>query len=140
VVRALIATAAVGLLATAGCGGSGTDNASRGESVLVGDWTGRLHQEGIPPFGMAATIASPTGSAGNEVHYTGIDCSGTWSSLGSSGSTHRFREVIDRGESAKCKGVGVVTLTTTFSRDRLSYEFRGGGVTSRGMLRRLTSP
>jgi hypothetical protein len=139
-VRALIAAiAAAALLAMAGCGGSGTEGTSTsasGAGVLPGQWKGRLHQQGLEPFTVTATIASPTGSAGNEVHYTGIDCSGRWSFLGSRGSEHRFREVIDRGRGGKCKGVGTVTLTTTAAADRLGYEFRGGGVTSRGTLRR----
>jgi hypothetical protein len=143
-VRALIAaTAAAVLIGIAGCGASGTEDASTSAGradVLAGQWRGRLHQQGLEPFTVTATIASPSGSAGNEVHYTGIDCSGRWSFLGSRGSDHRFREVIDRGRGGKCKGVGTVSLTTTTSPDRLDYEFRGGGVTSRGTLRRTAGP
>jgi hypothetical protein len=110
--------------------------AAGGNGVLAGDWSGRLHQGGLAPFRVRATIASPTGSSGNEVHYTGIDCSGRWIYLGASGSAHRFREVIDRGKGGKCKGVGVVTLTTGSSPGEIGYEFRGGGVVSRGILHR----
>jgi len=139
-VRALIAAiASAGLLAVAGCGGSddkGTSTSPARADILAGKWEGQLHQEGLAPFTVTATIVSPTGSAGNEVHYTGIECSGRWSYLGSHGQDYRFREVIDRGRGGKCKGVGNVTLTATSSRDRLDYEFRGGGVRSRGTLRR----
>jgi hypothetical protein len=140
-VRALIgAAAAVALVVFAGCGGSASESpkTSTGEaSVIAGSWKGRLHQKGLAPFTVTATIASPTGSSGNEVHYTGIDCSGRWSYLSAKGSTYRFREVIERGHGGKCKGVGVVTLTTGSSNDRLGYEFRGGGVVSRGTLHRV---
>lgn len=137
-VRALTAATAVVLVGFAGCGGaSESPTTSTGEAgVLVGGWKGRLHQKGLAPFTVTATIASPTGSRGNEVHYTGIDCSGRWRYLSANGSTYRFREVIERGHGGKCKGVGVVTLNTTSSLDRLSYEFRGGGVVSRGTLHR----
>jgi hypothetical protein len=129
VVRALIATAAaIAGLVAAGCGGYGTGGTSTtaGQSTLAGHWTGRLHQQGLAPFNVMATIASPAGASGNTVHYTGINCSGKWSYLDSSGSDYRFREVIDRGKGGKCKGVGVVTLATGSSTDRLGYEFRGG--------------
>src|SRR3954453_22222545 len=139
-VRALIATSGAALvLALAGCGSGGesTSTGTVGQGALAGIWTGRLHQQGMDPFTVIATIASPAGSSGNTVHYTGINCSGKWSYLDSSGLDHRFREVIDRGKGGKCKGIGVVTLTTGSSTDRLGYEFRGGGVTSRGSLRRV---
>lgn len=138
-VRALIGTAAaIAGLVAAGCGGYGTGGTSTTaeRSVLAGLWTGRLHQQGLAPFNVMATIESPAGSSGNTVHYTGINCSGKWSYLDSSGSDHRFREVIDRGKGGKCKGVGVVTLATGSSTERLGYELRGGGVVSRGTLRR----
>ena len=142
-VRALIAAGlAVGALALGpGCGGSGDDgtsNTTAAPSPVTGGWRGQLHQKGLPPFTVTATIASPTGSAGNSVHYTGIDCSGRWTYLSSTGSSYRFREVIDRGKGGKCKGVGVVTLTIRSASGRLGYEFRGGGVVSRGTLRRAS--
>jgi hypothetical protein len=137
VVRGLIATAAAVLvLLVTGCGGSGDTSTGPGQNRLAGDWTGRLHQKGLDPFTVTATIESPAGSSGNTVHYTGINCSGNWHYLSSQGSTYRFREVINRGHGGSCKGVGVVTLTTGSSADELGYEFRGGGVTSRGTLRR----
>jgi hypothetical protein len=144
VVRTLIATGlAVGALGlgAAGCGGSdeaGTSATPASQDALAGHWRAKLHQQGLPPFTVTATIASPAGSSGNEVHYTGIDCSGHWTYLSAAGSSYRFREVIDRGNGGKCKGVGVVTLTTQSSADRLGYEFRGGGVVSRGTLRRVS--
>ena len=140
-VRALIAAVAAFLLALGGCGyGGGSTSSSTtttvAQGILAGMWTGRLHQQGLAPFTVMAMIESPAGSSGNTVHYTGINCSGRWSYLDSSGSDYRFREVIDRGKGGKCKGVGVVTLTTGSSADHLGYEFRGGGVVSRGTLRR----
>ena len=143
-VRRLTTTGvAVAMLAVAGSGCGGYDNgststATAGQSVLAGHWKGQLRQKDLSPFTVTATISSPDGSAGNTVHYTGIDCSGHWTYLRSEGSAHRFREVINRGSGGKCKGVGVVTLTTQSSADRLGYEFRGGGVVSRGTLRRVS--
>jgi hypothetical protein len=144
VVRKLIAAAlAVGALviAASGCGESGepgtsTSSIAATQAALAGHWRGQLHQKGLAPFTVTATIDSPAGSAGNEVHYTGINCSGHWTYLSAAGSSYRFREVIDRGNGGKCKGVGIVTLTSQSSPDRLGYEFRGGGVVSRGTLRR----
>lgn len=131
--------ASVLLIGSAGCGGSDGDMSTKsvmpfGQAELAGHWRGRLHQKGLDPFTVTAVIASPTGSAGNRVHYTGIDCSGTWTALGEQGDAFRFREVITHGHGGNCKGVGTVTLTPTS--DELGYEFRGGGVISRGALRR----
>jgi hypothetical protein len=131
--------AAVTVALATGCGESGDGDGSTTSSPtspVAGGWTGRLHQRGLPAFTVTARIVSPTGSAGNEVHYTGIDCSGQWTYLDSDGATFRFREVIDRGRGGKCKGVGVVALSPEQSGKRLEYEFRGGGVVSRGTLHR----
>lgn len=120
-----------------GCGGSddgGRATTSEDQSPVAGSWRGTLHQAGLPRFKVRATVRSPTGSAGNRVHYTGIDCSGQWTYLDADGGTFRFREVIDRGEGGKCKGVGVVTLVPDASAGQLDYEFRGGGIVSRGTL------
>lgn len=143
-VRGLIATGlAVGALTlgVSGCGGSdesGTASTPASQNMLAGHWRGQLQQKGLPPFTVSAAIESPAGSSGNRVHYTGIDCSGRWTYLSAAGSSYRFREVIDRGSGGKCKGVGIVTLTTERSPDRLGYEFRGGGVASQGTLRRVS--
>jgi hypothetical protein len=122
-----------------GCGGSDggvstTSVVPSSQAKPAGHWQGRLHQKGLDPFTVTAVIASPAGSAGNRVHYTGIDCSGTWTSLGRKGNAFRFREVITHGHGGSCKGVGIVTLTT--AGEELGYEFRGGGVISRGTLHR----
>jgi hypothetical protein len=101
---------------------------------IAGDWTGTLSQRGVPPFTVRVTIASADSPAANPVSYTGIDCSGTWDFQSRSGSAYSFREVIDRGKGGRCKGAGEVTVTP--QGDRLAYRFRGGGVTSRGVLSR----
>lgn len=80
------------------------------------------------------SIGSLSNNAANRVHYSGIDCGGHWTYLGTSGGTVRFREVIDSGKSAKCKGVGQVTLSREGA--RLRYRFSGGDVVSRGRLSR----
>jgi hypothetical protein len=79
-------------------------------------------------------VRSLATSAVNAVHYTGIDCGGHWTYLGTTGTTVRFREVIDSGRSPACKGVGEVTLIRSGA--RLQYRFGGGGVVSRGLLSR----
>jgi hypothetical protein len=100
---------------------------------IEGTWQGRLRQKGIKPFRVTAMIGSLDEARDNSVTYTGIDCSGTWKFLDRPGDAYRFREVIDRGAGGSCKGVGTVTLTPT-PEGQLDYEFRGGGVTSHGVL------
>jgi len=102
---------------------------------IRGEWRGELHQQGLAPFHVEATIESLRKSRRNTVHYTEIDCSGNWTFLDRRKGTYRFREVIDRGATATCKSVGTVTLTPR-GEDRLSYRFQGGGVVSRGVLSR----
>jgi hypothetical protein len=102
---------------------------------ITGRWHGDLTQQGVKPFTVQARIASLERFDDNTVHYSGIDCSGTWEYLGASETAYRFRERIDQGESAKCKGTGTVTLTPV-SEDSVDYEFRGG-VVSRGVLDRV---
>jgi hypothetical protein len=116
-------------IAAAGCGGGGHEGFD-----IAGSWQGELQQKGMRPFVVTATIHAPRSRAHNTVHYTGIDCGGRWTYLGREDAAYRFREVITRGKSATCKGVGTVTLTP--AEDRLRYEFRGGGIVSRGVLSR----
>ena len=104
------------------------------EFDIIGMWEGRLTQQGIKPFRVSATIGSLDDPKLNAVHYTGIDCEGSWTYLGKSGEAFRFREVIDPNQAkGDCKGRGVVSLTPTED-GRLDYVFQGGGVTSRGVL------
>jgi hypothetical protein len=105
------------------------------EFEITGDWRGRLNQKGLKPFAVRATIASLARSKQNTVHYSEINCSGTWDYLGASVTAYRFREVIERGEGGKCKGVGTVELTP-LTDDRLDYAFNGGGISSEGVLTR----
>ena len=102
---------------------------------ITGDWEGRLTQKGLKPFTVRATIVSLERSKQNTVHYSGINCSGTWDYLGATATAYRFRETIDRGEGGKCKGVGTVELTP-LTDDRVGYVFNGGGITSEGALTR----
>jgi hypothetical protein len=102
---------------------------------ITGEWKGRLTQKGLKPFTVTATIVSLERSKQNVVRYTGINCSGTWDYLGATATAYRFREVIDRGQGRKCKGVGTVALTP-LTDDRVGYVFAGGGITSEGVLNR----
>jgi hypothetical protein len=102
---------------------------------VVGTWHGTLHQKGMAPFTVTATIRGLGSSAHNTVRYSGLDCRGRWRYLGRSGRAYRFRETITAGRSKACKGVGRVTLTPR-SDGKLGYVFRGGGVVSRGTLSR----
>ena len=104
---------------------------------ITGSWRGELTQQGMKPFTVRATIASLERFKDNVVTYSGLDCTGTWEYLGASDTAYRFRELIDRGRSARCKGAGTVTLTP-LADDRLGYEFRGGGVVSKGDLQRFS--
>jgi hypothetical protein len=103
---------------------------------ILGRWKGTLHQRGMKPFVVTVRIRGFDALSRNTVHYTGIDCSGHWTYLTRTGRTYEFREVITSGRGGKCKGAGRVNLTQT-SANRASYVFRGGGVVSRGILRRL---
>ena len=107
------------------------------EFEITGSWRGQLNQQGMKPFTVRATIASLERFKDNVVTYSGLDCTGTWEYLGPSETAYRFREVIDRGRSAECKGTGTVTLTP-LADDRLGYEFRGAGVVSKGDLQRFS--
>ncbi|MGH2956344.1 MAG: hypothetical protein ACRDL6_05045 [Solirubrobacterales bacterium] len=147
---ALIAAAlAVGVLA--GCDddsdGGGTTVGTQAGFEILGSWEGELTQMDLPPFRVTATIGDLDDPAANTVHYTGIDCGGNWTFRGEADAgvqtgdatrvtpVYRFSEVIDRGAGGSCKGVGTVTLTPTGA-DTVTYEFRGGGVVSRGTLTR----
>lgn len=102
---------------------------------IVGTWEGRLQQRGLEPFRVRATIASLDDSPRNRVSYSGIDCGGRWKYLGRNANSYKFREIIDEGQGRICKGIGTVRLAPTPG-ERLEYLFRGGGVTSRGVLTR----
>jgi hypothetical protein len=138
---ALISGALLAAAALAGCGaggpeppaGSGPRAGPSAEADLIGRWRGRLRQRDLEPFTATADIRSLREPRRNVVLYTGIDCGGYWTYLGREEQTFRFRETIDRGKGGDCKGVGTVTLERE-SADRLRYEFRGGGVESRGTL------
>ncbi len=139
----LLATALAAATIAAGCGekeepessapAPSADTGATGFDI-VGMWEGRLTQRGIKPFRVRATIGSLDDPKLNSVHYTGIDCEGSWTYLGKEGEAFRFREVIDPSQArGECKGKGTVTLTPTED-GRLDYVFTGGGVTSRGVL------
>jgi hypothetical protein len=134
-----IAVAALALTVTAGCGSSGEKSTTSSSAVpgfqIVGSWSGELHQKGLQPFNVSANIRDLRDPKSNTVRYTGINCGGNWTYLGLSGEAYRFREVIDRGAGGSCKGVGQVTLTPV-GPNTLGYQFRGGGVESRGDLTR----
>jgi hypothetical protein len=102
---------------------------------ILGRWTGTLRQRGLKPFTVSATVRGFDALSLNTVHYSRIDCSGHWTYLTRSGFSYQFREVITSGKGGKCKGVGRVTLTRVDT-NHVRYAFRGGGVVSRGMLRR----
>lgn len=126
------------VLALAACGEReepAITTADQPQFSITGNWAGELRQKGRKPFEVEARIVSLERSKQNTVHYTGIDCSGTWDYLGASTSAYRFRELIERGASKQCKGKGLVELTP-LSQNSVGYVFRGGGVTSEGTLRR----
>jgi hypothetical protein len=104
--------------------------------MVLGRWHGQLHQRGLKPFKVTATVRGLGRKAVNTVHYTGIDCSGRWTYLGRKNAAFRFREKITSGRGGSCKGVGTVTLTPAGA-NRVHYVFRGGGVVSRGLLARV---
>jgi hypothetical protein len=140
-IRALsIAAALCASLALAACGERSepeiASTPQQGQFEITGRWHGELTQQGTKPFSVQARIASLERFDDNVVHYSEIDCTGTWEYLGASETAYRFRERIDSGQSDACKGSGTVSLTPV-SDDRVDYEFRGGAVVSRGTLDRV---
>jgi hypothetical protein len=140
---AAICAAALAILAFAGCGEKSEPSLDslksqyrqQEEQAIVGDYEGTLRQHGEKPFKVTASVVSLKPSARNDVHYTGIDCSGTWAYQRRNGSAYVFRETIDHGASKQCKGKGTVTLTP-LGANQYRYEFAGGGVKSKGTLQR----
>lgn len=142
------AVSAILVLGLAGCGEKSEPSASElneeaalqsedelaPDFPIAGDWEGVLRQEGLKPFTVTAEIAGPDGP--NTVRYSGIGCSGRWTFEGQAGGDYTFNERIQRGQGGKCKGAGTVTLRPEAG-DTLGYEFRGGGVESRGTLTRI---
>jgi hypothetical protein len=104
---------------------------------ITGSWEGTLRQKGLKPFEASASIRSPEDVRASTVHYTGIDCSGTWTVERVRETTVYFLETIDRGQGGECKGTGTVEITPQPGEERLDYVFRGGGVESEGVLRRV---
>ena len=104
---------------------------------ITGSWEGTLQQKGLKPFEVQATIRSPEDIRQSTVHYTEIDCSGTWTVERVRGDTVSFLESIDRGEGGECKGTGTVEITPQPGEDKLDYAFHGGGVESEGTLHRV---
>jgi hypothetical protein len=140
---AILIAAAMLVLAAGGCGGSSGESSTEAgagakpgtSAYVIGKWQGVLHQTGMPPFLVNAEVGSTTNPKKNTVSYSEIQCSGNWTYRGYSGGTYHFRELIDRGKGGSCKGAGDVTLVPEGA-DAVRYEFRGGGVVSRGTLNR----
>lgn len=140
--RLAVAVLVLLTLAAAGCGGSSDSSTSSAAApragsgpYVLGHWHGELYQKGMPVFVVSAQIRSLTDSERNTVAYTHIRCGGNWTYRGFAQGAYRFLEVIDRGAGGSCKGAGQVTLVPEGG-DAARYEFRGGGVVSRGTLHR----
>jgi hypothetical protein len=56
---------------------------------VAGSWRGTLHQAGLRPFKGARDGPLSRRKRRNRVHYTGIECSGRWTYLGTEGSSYR---------------------------------------------------
>lgn len=140
---ALCALLIAGCTDDEGSGGTTLSDVQGITRQIAGRWIGALHQKGLAPFKVAADI----GADGNgHVAYTGIRCGGDWTL----DEVHQppppdylFREEITEGAGGTCKGTGTVTLSPIQSNapnspayNELNYSFTGGGVTSRGQLRR----
>jgi hypothetical protein len=146
-VRWLIPLVSLFVALLGGCGSSGDDGTTSTAAIkelparagaIAGDWEGTLYQKGLPPFQIAVRI-DPSGTG--RVAYTGIDCAGEWEPRGIVGFQSRyfaFTERINRGAGGECKGTGRVKayLDLATGEGRLRYGFAGGGVRSRGVLRR----
>lgn len=105
---------------------------------IVGDWSGTLHQQGSAAGAVSFRIrragsSTPTGA----VAYAGLGCRGRWTFLGldRTGTAFRFREVVTRGASRLCKGVGIVRLTVVNGRT-LAYRWTDGRLISAAIASR----
>lgn len=108
--------------------------------AIAGNWAGTLNQQGLAPFLVAVRIQKPNAGIPTRVAYTGIGCGGTWTFVSLEGGAYRFREEINQGTGGNCKGTGEVTLTPDpAGKNELAYRFRGGGVTSSGVLTATTA-
>jgi len=137
------------LLMAAGCGSDqvsepGISGADTGATRQIsGNWAAILHQKGLGPFQIAVDITAD-GTA--RVAYSGIECGGDWSLDGvqtSAPPRYVFAERISEGAGDTCKGTGTVSLSPIQRNSpnepaysRMRYRFTGGGVESRGLLRR----
>ena len=135
------------LLAGCGNGGAGEgttlENAQGVTRQIAGRWRGELHQKGLLPFEIGVDISA---DGHGRVAYTGIECGGDWTLRGVQQTlppNYVFTEKIDAGAGGSCKGTGTVTLAPIQRHapnepaySRLNYVFEGGGVSSRGLLRR----
>ena len=152
-VRGLVLLLALSAPLIAGCGSGQSAGEEAGISVgegvtrqISGRWTGTLHQEGLKPFEIGVDIGADSTA---KVAYTGIECGGDWSLDQAQPATpprYVFTEQINQGAGGNCKGRGTVTLSPIQGHspnapayNRLNYQFTGGGVTSRGLLRRTDS-
>jgi hypothetical protein len=126
-----------------GTGGTTLSDVDGITRQIAGRWRGTLHQQGLRPFEAAVDI----GAAGRgRVAYAGIRCGGDWTLDGVQPGTppgYLFTEEITEGVGGSCKGTGTVTLSPIQSQapngpayNFLNYTFTGGGVSSRGRLRR----
>jgi hypothetical protein len=146
--RGLVLLLAIGAPLISGCGDDegSSEVTAPGEGItrqISGRWTGTLHQEGLKPFEIAADIGA---DGSGEVAYSGIECGGDWTFEGVLESLppgYGFKETIEEGAGGDCKGTGTVSLSPIQSQapnspaySRMTYRFDGGGVTSRGVLRR----
>jgi hypothetical protein len=139
---------AIGALLIAGCDSNSEsgDVTEPGEGItrqISGRWKGKLQQNGLGAFKIAVDLGAD-GLA--QVAYSGINCAGDWSFEGVVDSLppgYVFAEVINQGAGGACKGAGTVSLLPIQDQlpnapayNRLKYQFTGGGVTSRGLIRR----
>jgi hypothetical protein len=110
---------------------------------ISGNWTGTLHQKGVPPFQVAVDIGADSTA---QVAYSGIKCGGDWTIdrvQTSIPPRYIFTERIKAGAGGSCKGTGSVALLPVQAHSpnepaysRMHYSFTGGGVSSRGLLHR----
>jgi hypothetical protein len=137
-VRWLALPLVVSVAFVAGCAISEDSPVDQPTKPIAGNWTGTLKQKGLKPFRIAVRIEV---NGSGHVAYTGIECGGKWTLgviLDSRPPIYEFKEQINEGVGGECKGTGDVSFHPDLAspRDRVHYGFRGGGVTSHGVLHR----
>ena len=129
---------AVGALAIAGCGSSGSDG-NADQDPIDGSWKGTFTQSGTQDFeGYVEIDTLRTGMVSGTVYYPGIGeagpCSGALIYEGRDGDDYSFIEEIVASDNPKCAKRGKVKVTPIDDGAAIRYSWSSGNRASVGDL------